>query len=197
MIRSSVAVDSRLTSIENGMRSLALGPATQTPRGFDEPDEVPRIPMQQIEFGEEISRREKKTHILRVEHAEIVDLMGTRRSVVLRRFQIKPEVADEDQGFEEFRREVDFRADLLNRHFARMLGVASSSTGRTKMIVMAAGTIPAYDYLQSLSGVDYFLEEMRIMCEFVAGYRFLREHRGSWRGGVSVLTIGASSRCQS
>ncbi|KZT32812.1 hypothetical protein SISSUDRAFT_1055020 [Sistotremastrum suecicum HHB10207 ss-3] len=30
------------------------------------------------------------------------------------------------------------------------------------MILIEASSIPAYDYLQSLSGVDYFLEEMRI-----------------------------------
>ncbi|KZS87051.1 hypothetical protein SISNIDRAFT_491400 [Sistotremastrum niveocremeum HHB9708] len=113
MIRSSVAVDSRLTSIENGMRSLSLRPATQTPRGLNEPDEVPRIPIHQIEFGEEIKRLENKKYILRVEHGEIVDLMGSRRAVILRRFEVKSEAADEEQGFEEFKREVELRGDLL------------------------------------------------------------------------------------
>lgn len=69
--------------------------------------------MQQIEFGEEISQHEKKTHILRIEHGEVVDLMGTRRAVILRRFEAKSGMEDEDQGFKEFKREVELRGDLL------------------------------------------------------------------------------------
>ncbi|KZS87054.1 hypothetical protein SISNIDRAFT_491403 [Sistotremastrum niveocremeum HHB9708] len=209
-IRSSLAVDSRLTNIENGMRSLSLRPAPQTPRGLDEPDEVPSIPIHQIEFGEEISQHEKKTHILRVEHGEIVDSMGHRRAVILRRFEATSGIEDEGQGFDEFKSEVDLRGDLLNRHFARMLGVASSSTGRTKMIVIEAGwstgstkkpkltaaegTITAYDYLQSLSGVEYLLEHSRVMCGFVAGYKFLREHGGSWTGRYREILLSAQDK---
>ncbi|KZT32482.1 hypothetical protein SISSUDRAFT_536128 [Sistotremastrum suecicum HHB10207 ss-3] len=92
----------------------------------------------------------------------MVDFTGKRRAVILRRFEMNPEVEDEDRGLEEFKRELKLRGDLLNRHLARVLGVASSNTGRTKMIVVEAGTIPAYDHLQNLiqisSGTQRVLE---------------------------------------
>ncbi|KZT32693.1 hypothetical protein SISSUDRAFT_1055220 [Sistotremastrum suecicum HHB10207 ss-3] len=90
-----------------------------------------------------------------------------------------------------------------------MLGVSIASR-RTKMIVIEAGksndfteglqitvaegTIVAYNYLQTLSGLEHILEHTQIMCEFVAGYRFLREHRGSWRGGYQDVLLSAKDK---
>ncbi|KZS90979.1 hypothetical protein SISNIDRAFT_468211 [Sistotremastrum niveocremeum HHB9708] len=76
---------------------------------------------------------------------------------------VKPEVEDEHRGLEEFKKELGLRGDLLNRYVGRLLGIASSDTGRTKMIVVEAGTVAAYDYLQSLSGFEYFVEHTRIV----------------------------------
>ncbi|KZT33287.1 hypothetical protein SISSUDRAFT_1054431 [Sistotremastrum suecicum HHB10207 ss-3] len=124
-----------------------------------------------------------------------MDFTGRRKAVILRRFEVKPEVGNPESGLVEFTKEVGVRGDLLNQHFGRMLGVTSSSTKRTKMIVIEAGTIGAYDYLQSLIGLKYFAEYIRVMCEFAMGYRFLRDHRGSWRGGYQdILLSGRDKR---
>ncbi|KZS86584.1 hypothetical protein SISNIDRAFT_491820 [Sistotremastrum niveocremeum HHB9708] len=74
-----------------------------------------------------------------------------------------------------------------------MLGVSIASR-RTKMIVIEAGTLVAYDYLQNLPGLEHFLEYTQIMLEFVAGYRFLWEHRGSWRGGYRDVLLRAKDK---
>ncbi|KZT32481.1 hypothetical protein SISSUDRAFT_1055475 [Sistotremastrum suecicum HHB10207 ss-3] len=62
------------------------------------------------------------------------------------------------------------------------------------MIVIEAGTISAYDYLQNLSGLEYFLEQTRINCESVAGYQFLWERRGSWTGGYRDVLLSAKDK---
>ncbi|KZS87044.1 hypothetical protein SISNIDRAFT_471274 [Sistotremastrum niveocremeum HHB9708] len=148
----SIAADNKLTTLVNGMQSLSLRMDLQSSSRQGETDE---IPLRQIEFDEEISRVEKKTYILRIEHGKMTDLMGRRKAVILRRFEVKPEVEDRDRNLEEFKKELRLRGDLLNRHVARMLGIASSDTGRTMMIVIEAGTISAYEYLQNLPGFEY------------------------------------------
>ncbi|KZS87048.1 hypothetical protein SISNIDRAFT_491397 [Sistotremastrum niveocremeum HHB9708] len=191
IFESSIATDTKLTTIERGVTALSLRLEAQMTMGSGETNE---IPMRQIEFGEEISRVERTMHIFKVEHGQMRDFTGKRRAVILRRFEVKPEVEDKDRGLEEFKKEVELRGDFLNRHVARMLGIASSDTGRTKMIVVEAGTVTAYDYLQKFSGLQYLLEHTRIMSEFVAGYRFLREHRGSWRGGYQDILLSAKDK---
>lgn len=56
---------------------------------------------------------DKKNYVLRVEHGRMLDFTGRRRAVILRRFEVKPEVEDEDRGLEGFKKELDFRGDLL------------------------------------------------------------------------------------
>ncbi|KZS93984.1 hypothetical protein SISNIDRAFT_484947 [Sistotremastrum niveocremeum HHB9708] len=191
IFESSIATDNKLTTVVRGMAALSLKLESQRAMTIGERG---KLDMDQLDFGEEIARVEKKAYVLRIEHGRMLNLTGGRKAVILRRFEMKPEVEDQDSGLEEFKKEVEFRGDLLNRHFARMLGVASSNTGRTKMIVVEAGTISAYDYVQHLSGLEYPLEYSRIMCEFVAGYRYLWEHRGSWRGGYHELLLSAKEK---
>lgn len=56
---------------------------------------------------------EKKTYILRIEHGRLLDFTGRRKAVILRRFEVKPEVENPESGLVEFTKEVEVRGDLL------------------------------------------------------------------------------------
>ncbi|KZS92016.1 hypothetical protein SISNIDRAFT_467253 [Sistotremastrum niveocremeum HHB9708] len=158
------ATDSKLTTIMRGMTALSLRLESRPSTSIGERS---KIDMERLEFGEEITTVEKRTYVLRIEHGKLLDFnTGRRKAVILRRFEVKPEVGVgvQNSGLEEFKKEVELRGDLLNRHLARMLGVASSSTGRTKMIVIEAG------------------------------YRFLGQHKGSWRGAYREILLGAKDK---
>ncbi|KZT36788.1 hypothetical protein SISSUDRAFT_924780 [Sistotremastrum suecicum HHB10207 ss-3] len=75
-----------------------------------------------------------------------------------------------------------------------MLGTATSTTGRTKIIVVEDGTVVAYDYLQGLTGLDYAQEQLRIMCDLVNAYQFLLDRGGSWRGGFRDILLTAKDQ---
>ncbi|KZS87046.1 hypothetical protein SISNIDRAFT_471277 [Sistotremastrum niveocremeum HHB9708] len=134
IFEASVATDNKLTTLVRGMNALSLRLQVSPRTG-----EADEIPLNQLNFGQEIQLVDKKTYFLRVEHGQMTDIVGRPRRVILRRFEAKPDVEDDDRRLEEFRREVGVRHDLLHQHFARMLGIASSKTGRTKMIVIEGG----------------------------------------------------------
>lgn len=74
--------------------------------------QIPRIPVACIKFGEEIKQIRKRNYILRVEHGEMVDDMGRRNDVVVRKFEALGGCA-EDAASDEFEREVELRRGLL------------------------------------------------------------------------------------
>ncbi|KZS86579.1 hypothetical protein SISNIDRAFT_543895 [Sistotremastrum niveocremeum HHB9708] len=67
--------------------------------------ETNEIPMRRLDFGEEIKRVEKKTYVLRIEHGRMIGFTGRSKAVILRRFEVKPEVKNEDRCLEEFKKE--------------------------------------------------------------------------------------------
>ncbi|KZS93983.1 hypothetical protein SISNIDRAFT_504513 [Sistotremastrum niveocremeum HHB9708] len=155
IFQSSIAADSKLTTLVNGMQSLSLRLDLQSSLRPGESDE---IPLRHIEFGEEITRVDKRNYVLRVEHGKMLEIMGRQTRVILRRFEAKREVEDDDIRVEEFKKEVELRHDILNQYVARMLGIASSSTGRTKIIVIEA-VCPVFGTFKSipeLQDTDFF-----------------------------------------
>ncbi|KZT32478.1 hypothetical protein SISSUDRAFT_1055470 [Sistotremastrum suecicum HHB10207 ss-3] len=121
----------------------------------------------------------------------MVNSMGRQKAVIVRKF-VTTDTCD-DGARHAFESEVELRRDLLDGVFARMIGISIASQ-RTKIIVVDAATIAAYDYLEILPGFEYFLEYTRIMCEILAGYRFLREHRVSWSGGYEDVLLNAQDK---
>ncbi|KZS86577.1 hypothetical protein SISNIDRAFT_491830 [Sistotremastrum niveocremeum HHB9708] len=191
----TIAADNKLTALVNGMRSMSLNLEAQIcrNRGWDEPDEVRRIPVDDISFLDEISCIKKRGYTMRVGHAEILNSLGQPKAVIVRKF-VATDTSDDGARYA-FETEVGLRRELLDGAFARMIAISVASQ-RTKIVVVEAAeaTIIAYDYLQTLSGLDFFLAHTRIMCEFAAGYRFLREHRGSWRGGYRDVLLSAKDK---
>ncbi|KZS87050.1 hypothetical protein SISNIDRAFT_538353 [Sistotremastrum niveocremeum HHB9708] len=192
----TIAADNKLTTLVNGMRSMSLNLETQgcQNRGWDEPDEIRRIPVDNISFLNEISCIKNRGYTMRVGHGRMVDSLGRQKAVIVRKFVATDTCGDGARLA--FEKEVELRRDLLDEVFARMLAVSVASQ-RTKIVVVEAGlefsvaegTIVAYDYLQTLSSLGYFLEHTRI-----AGYRFLREHRGSWTGGYRDVLLTAKDK---
>ncbi|KZT32475.1 hypothetical protein SISSUDRAFT_1055051 [Sistotremastrum suecicum HHB10207 ss-3] len=160
MFQFSLAADTKLTRILNRMEVMSLSADSTLPANQDEPDEIRRIPTEDITFLEEISCRPKRGYTIRFSKARMVDRAGHQRAVIVKKFQTMD--AREDGARDAFDSEIELRRDLLHASFARMLGVSIASR-RTKMIVIEAGTIIAYDYLQTLSGLDYLLEHTRIV----------------------------------
>ncbi|KZS87047.1 hypothetical protein SISNIDRAFT_491396 [Sistotremastrum niveocremeum HHB9708] len=191
----TIATDNKLTALVNGVRSMSLRmePQICRNRSWDEPDEVRRIPVDDISFLDEISCIKKRGYTMRVGHAEILNSLGQPKAVIVRKF-VATDTSDDGARYA-FETEVGLRRELLDGAFARMIAISVASQ-RTKIVVVEAAeaTIIAYDYLQTLSGLDYFLEHTRIMCEFVSGYRFLREHRGSWRCRYREVLLSAKDK---
>ncbi|KZT32111.1 hypothetical protein SISSUDRAFT_1037955 [Sistotremastrum suecicum HHB10207 ss-3] len=109
IFRSSIATDRKLNVVMRGLNTLCSNDKSLISRP-GEPDE---IPVRLIAFGNELSRDEKKTYILRVESGELQDPMGFPKAVVLRRFEAKLGMEDQSQSLEDFQREVEIRGDLL------------------------------------------------------------------------------------
>ncbi|KZS87039.1 hypothetical protein SISNIDRAFT_491389 [Sistotremastrum niveocremeum HHB9708] len=207
MFQFSLAADIKLTKILNRMEVMSLSAESTIPADPEEPDEIRRIRTEHITFLEEISCKKMRGYTVRFGKARMVDRAGHQKAVIVKKFQTMD--ACEDAARDAFDNEVEIRRDLLHASFARMLGVSIASR-RTKIIVIEAGTIAAYDYLQNLPSLEYLLEHMRIMCEFVvrdvqwtgysatnrwqAGYRFLGEHGGSWRGGYRDVLLSAKDK---
>ncbi|KZT33282.1 hypothetical protein SISSUDRAFT_424736 [Sistotremastrum suecicum HHB10207 ss-3] len=184
----SIATDKKLTTLVNGMRAISLrldSPTSQVHRR-DEPDEIRRISMEDIQFAEEIRCIKTRSYRLRIQPGKVIDRFGAHKNVVIRKFESGVEREDERWGA--FNEEIEWRRDLLGVHFARMLGIAIPSR-RTKIIVVEAGSISAYDHLQSLSGLEFLLEHVRIMFDFVTAYQFLADHGSSWRGGYRDIVL--------
>ncbi|KZT32824.1 hypothetical protein SISSUDRAFT_1123212 [Sistotremastrum suecicum HHB10207 ss-3] len=110
IFESSIAANHRLTTLVNGMQSLSLRMDLQSSSRQGETDQ---IPLRQVEFGEEIAQVDKRDYVLRVEHGQMLDFTGRSKAVILRRFEVKPEVEDEDRILDEFKKEVELRGDLL------------------------------------------------------------------------------------
>ncbi|KZT32249.1 hypothetical protein SISSUDRAFT_1055776 [Sistotremastrum suecicum HHB10207 ss-3] len=165
IFESSIAADNKLTTLANGMRSISLKLETEMcqNRRWDEPDEIRRISVDNMSFLNEISCIKKRGYTIRIGHARMVDPLGQQKAIIVRKF-VTTDTCD-DRARYAFDTEVELRRDLLDGVFARMLGISMASR-RTKIIVIEAGTIVAYDHLQNLSGVEYFHEFLRIMCEF-------------------------------
>ncbi|KZS86580.1 hypothetical protein SISNIDRAFT_471671 [Sistotremastrum niveocremeum HHB9708] len=192
MFQFSLAADTKLTKILNRMEVMILSADSTSPADPEEPDEIRRIPTDHITFIEEISCKNMKGYTVRFGKARMVDRAGHQKAVIVKKFQAMD--ACEDAARDAFDNEVEIRRDLLHASFARMLGVSIASR-RTKIIVIEAGTIAAYDYLQNLPSLEYLLEHMRIWTGYSAtnrwqaGYRFLGEHGGSWRGGCEGQAV--------
>ncbi|KZS94014.1 hypothetical protein SISNIDRAFT_55386 [Sistotremastrum niveocremeum HHB9708] len=183
IVRSSISMDKKLTKMLAGVESLRRTADQCNCFHGDEPDEIPRIRVQGVKFGEEIERLDKKTYILRLQHAKITDGVGSWTPVIIRRFETVEEEETGDGSRSAFEKEVELRRDLLyvaslglqriiltergfgfrNQEFASMLGIIIPSR-RTRMIVIEEGTIGAYDYLQTLPGLDHLGERFRIVC---------------------------------
>ncbi|KZS87049.1 hypothetical protein SISNIDRAFT_491398 [Sistotremastrum niveocremeum HHB9708] len=191
MFQFSIAADTKLTKMLNRMEVMSLSADSTLPAGLEEPDEIRRIPAENITFLEEISCKKMRGYTVRFGKGRMTDRAGRERAVIVKRFQTMD--ASEDGARDAFDAEIELRRDLLHASLARMLGVSIASR-RTKIIVIEAGTIAAFDHLQNLPGLEYFLEQTRIMCEFVAGYRFLGEHGGSWRGGYQDVLLSAKDK---
>ncbi|KZS93979.1 hypothetical protein SISNIDRAFT_465564 [Sistotremastrum niveocremeum HHB9708] len=167
MFQFSLAADTKLTGILNRMQVMSLSANATLPANQDEPDEIRRIPTEDITFLEEISCRSKRGYTIRFGKARMIDWAGHKRAVIVKKFQTMD--ACEDRARNAFNSEIELRRDLLHPLFARMLGVSIASR-RTKMIVIEAGleltmtkdSIVAFEYFQSLPGLKYFLEHSRI-----------------------------------
>ncbi|KZS86582.1 hypothetical protein SISNIDRAFT_491818 [Sistotremastrum niveocremeum HHB9708] len=191
MLQFSLAADTKLTKLVNAMQVMTLSSNSTIPVDRTEPDEIRRIPAENITFVDETSCQRMRGCTIRFGNARMIDWTGHQRAVIVKRFQAMDTC--EDRARDAFDAEIELRRDLLHASFARMLGISIASR-RTKMIVIEAGAISAYHYLQTLSGLEHFLEHARIMCEFVAGYRFLGEHGGSWRGGYQDVLLSAQDK---
>ncbi|KZS87053.1 hypothetical protein SISNIDRAFT_471284 [Sistotremastrum niveocremeum HHB9708] len=159
MFQFSLAADTKLTKILNRMELMSLSADSTLPADRDAPDEIRRIPTERITFFEEISCKKMRGYTIRFGNARLIDRSGHQKAVIVKKFQTMDE--REDAARDAFDNETELRRDLLHASFARMLGVSIASR-RTKMIVIEAGTISAYDYLQNLIGLEYFLEHTRI-----------------------------------
>ncbi|KZT33284.1 hypothetical protein SISSUDRAFT_1054429 [Sistotremastrum suecicum HHB10207 ss-3] len=170
-----------------------------TPHNPDanQPDAIRRIPSTNLTITSSLSRIQKKEYILYIESGYLLD-RGERKAVIARKFisvstshggggegkqkgkgkqkEVEVEVdddsdvgVDEMRGWKAFDAEIEFRRNLLNIHFARLLGISVPSS-RTKIIILSTGAgegaVIAYEYLQSLPGLEYLHEHIRIMCEF-------------------------------
>ncbi|KZS93970.1 hypothetical protein SISNIDRAFT_465556 [Sistotremastrum niveocremeum HHB9708] len=144
IFESSIAADNKLTVLVNGLRAMALSSGSQKLVIGEEPDQKMR------------------GYTVRFAKGRMLDQSGYQRAVIVKKFQTMDPC--EDRAQDRFDCETELRRDLLDASFARMLGISIASR-RTKMIVMEAvkeGTIVAYDYLQNLHELEYFLEHSRI-----------------------------------
>ncbi|KZS87037.1 hypothetical protein SISNIDRAFT_461262 [Sistotremastrum niveocremeum HHB9708] len=170
----------------------------------NQPDAIRRIPSTNLTITSSLSRIQKKEYILYIESGYLLDRFGERTAVIARKFMSLPtcttndggggnkrkgkqkavdEDVDEMRGWKAFDAEIELRRNLLNIHFARLLGISLPSS-RTKIIILSAstgtgaaagqGAVIAYDYLRGLPGLEYLHEHIRIvrplllrdMCEF-------------------------------
>ncbi|KZT40288.1 hypothetical protein SISSUDRAFT_1032102 [Sistotremastrum suecicum HHB10207 ss-3] len=184
MFRSALTT-LRLLSYQSSTRSPTCDcDSVQSPFYQSDSEEIIRIACRHIHLtGQEISRSSHTGYILRLYNGHLESPGEKVRRVLIRKYEM---LEDRSQG--EFEREVMLRREILHPNIARLIGY-SVVTSRTKMIVLDAGVIPAFDYLRSLSQGDYFYEWLRLTSELANAYEFLHDHGASWRGGVTDLVL--------
>ncbi|KZS90389.1 hypothetical protein SISNIDRAFT_178940 [Sistotremastrum niveocremeum HHB9708] len=190
MFKSAIATENYLTDISKAMTKSMMSSQLRVDPDSREPDQVPRLAVQSIRFTKEINRTVKRGYILREHQGELVDLVGPRRAVIVRKFEM---TEDCEQTRVDFTEELELRRNMLHESIARLIGFSVASD-RTRMIVVETGTIVAYAYLQSLP-IDVRLYEcIRIMNECSAGYMFLYDHKVSWKSRLNNVVLDARDK---
>ncbi|KZT32819.1 hypothetical protein SISSUDRAFT_1055030 [Sistotremastrum suecicum HHB10207 ss-3] len=115
MLQFSLAADAKLRRLVNAMQLMTLSPELTIPAARDEPDEIRRIPTEDITILEEFSSERMQGCTIRFSKARMVDRAGRQRAVIVKQTMD----TRENEARDAFDIENELRRDLLRTDLRR------------------------------------------------------------------------------